>query len=159
MEVTGRLTQCVTITAGDESQLGSARRKALTMASALDFDELHCGQLGIAVTEAARNLSSHGGGGELLLTPWQVRDAAGIDVLALDKGPGIADIGLAMRDGYSTGSTPGTGLGALARLRSTRSGGAAGASLARQRPRAPQRGGTRDLPLGSPRGARGRGGV
>lgn len=118
MEVTGRLAQSIAITAGDESQLGSARRQALNLASALDFDELHCGQLGIAVTEAARNLSSHGGGGELVLMPWQLGESAGIDVLALDKGPGIADIGLAMQDGYSTGSTPGTGLGALARLAS-----------------------------------------
>ena len=118
MDVTGGLTRAVAITGGDESQLGSARRLALNVASRLDFDELHCGQLGIAVTEAARNVSSHGNGGEVLVTPWRFGDSAGIDVLALDKGAGIADIGLAMQDGYTTGSTPGTGLGALARLAS-----------------------------------------
>lgn len=118
MEVTGQLTRSIAVTANDESQLGSARRAALTMASGLDFDEVHCGQLGIAVTEAARNLSSHGGGGEMLLTPWQIGDSAGVDVLALDTGTGISDIGLAMQDGYSTGQTPGTGLGALGRLAS-----------------------------------------
>lgn len=116
MEVTGRLTRSIPITAGDESQLGSARRQAFALATALDFDELHCGQLGIAVTEAARNISSYGNGGEILLTPWQFGASAGIDVLAIDKGPGIADVSLAMQDGYSTGNTPGTGLGALARL-------------------------------------------
>ncbi len=116
MEITGKLTRSVAITAGDESQFGKARRQAFALASALDFDELHCGQIGIAVTEAARNVSSHGGGGDVLLTPWQIGSSAGIDMLALDKGPGIADIGLAMQDGYSTGTTPGTGLGALSRL-------------------------------------------
>lgn len=118
MEVTARLSQSIVIAAGDESQIGSARRQAAAMASTLDFDELHCAQLGIAVTEAARNLLSHGGGGELLLTPWSVGASAGMDVLALDLGAGIADIALAMQDGYSTGTTPGTGLGALARLAS-----------------------------------------
>src|SRR5262249_15768002 len=41
---------------------------------------------------------------------------AGIEVLALDRGPGMADVGRCRRDGFSTAGTPGTGLGAIARL-------------------------------------------
>ena len=115
MTTTGRLTQAIRITAADESEIGSARRQALTMGGSLDFDELQCGRLGIVVTEAAHNLSSHGGGGEILLTPWQLGESAGIDVVAIDRGAGIADVSTALQDGFSTGSTPGTGLGAMLR--------------------------------------------
>ena len=114
-----RPTRLVTVTAGDDSQTGTARRQALSLAGDLDFDELHCGRLGIVVTELSRNLCLHGGGGELLLSPWCYKGERGIDILALDKGPGIADIGAAMADGYSTGGTSGTGLGAVHRLSET----------------------------------------
>ena len=40
----------------------------------------------------------------------------GVECLALDKGPGMADVHACLRDGYSTAGTPGTGLGAIARL-------------------------------------------
>ena len=91
----------------------------MALAGSLDFGEVRCGQLGIVVTEMARNLALHGGGGEMLLTPWREGAAAGMDVLALDTGPGIADVAEAMADGFSTGGTPGTGLGALSRLADT----------------------------------------
>lgn len=116
MEVVDRTTHSIPITAGDDSQTGNARRQSMTRASALDFSELRCGQLGIIVTELARNLALHGGGGELLLTPWEHRGSAGLDILALDQGDGIADIAAAMTDGYSTGGTAGSGLGAVQRL-------------------------------------------
>ena len=114
-----QVSRLIPANAGDQSEVGNARRQAMAMASKLDFDELHCGRIGIIVTEAARNLSTHGGGGELLLTPWADGISAGIDVLALDKGRGIADISRAMHDGYSTQGTPGTGLGAIERLADT----------------------------------------
>ena len=119
MEVSSQVSRLIRANAGDQSEVGNARRQAFVMASQLDFTELRCGQIGIIVTEAARNLSAHGGGGELLLTPWTEGPASGIDMLALDKGRGIADISVALRDGYSTGGTPGTGLGAIERLADT----------------------------------------
>ena len=119
MEVSSQISRMIPANAGDQSQVGNARRQAFAMASKLDFSEVRCGQIGIVVTEMARNLSTHGGGGEMLLTPWTLGSVAGIDVLALDKGSGIADISTALRDGYSTGGTPGTGLGAIERLAAT----------------------------------------
>ncbi|MFD1734160.1 hypothetical protein ACFSC4_27465 [Deinococcus malanensis] len=41
-----------------------------------------------------------------------------MEVLALDTGPGLAQPGMVLRDGYSTAGTPGTGLGAVSRLAS-----------------------------------------
>src|SRR4029077_6385718 len=43
-------------------------------------------------------------------------DPAGIEILAVDSGPGMADLARSLRDGYSTGGTSGTGLGAIRRL-------------------------------------------
>ncbi len=119
MEVIGRVSRLIPANGKDQSEVGNARRQALQLGTTLDFSELRCGQLGIVVTEAARNLAVHGGGGELVLTPWQFGAARGVDVLALDGGAGIADVAVAVRDGYSTGSTPGTGLGAIRRLADT----------------------------------------
>lgn len=119
MEVAKPSTRSVLVSADDDSQTGTARRQAIALASSLDFSEVRCGQLGIVVTEMARNLALHGGGGEILLSPWRNGADAGMDVLALDTGRGIPDVAEAMEDGFSTGGTPGTGLGALNRLAST----------------------------------------
>src|SRR5205085_5525334 len=80
------------------------------------FDTTAAGNLAIIVTEAATNLVKHTSGGEIQLRA--VRDGAqrGVWVLALDSGPGIADVARSLRDGYSTAGSPGTGLGAVARL-------------------------------------------
>jgi anti-sigma regulatory factor (Ser/Thr protein kinase) len=121
----------VAITEADSSQVGHARRQALALANRMGFGELRQGQLAIVVTEAAANIAAHAGRGELLLVPWRFRGDAGIDVLALDNGKGIPDIGRSLQDGYSTAGTAGQGLGAISRLAaalqiySTSGGGAA----------------------------------
>ena len=68
------------------------------------------------MTEAATNLVKHGGGGELLLRTLGNDGTRGVGVLALDRGPGFGNLAEAMRDGFSTAGTPGTGLGAIRRL-------------------------------------------
>jgi hypothetical protein len=57
----------------------------------------------------------HGGGGEILADA-DPRCASGLEIMALDRGPGMADVTACLRDGYSTGGTPGNGLGAIRRL-------------------------------------------
>src|ERR1700744_6313692 len=89
------------VSANDSSQVGHARRRAVAMASAMGFSDLKQGQLGIIVTEAARNIAVHAQTGEILLTPWQFRGDSGIDVLALDNGRGMADVGRCLEDGFS----------------------------------------------------------
>jgi anti-sigma regulatory factor (Ser/Thr protein kinase) len=95
-----------------------ARRIALARAANLSFEESEAGKLGLVVTEIARNLVKHAAGGDLYLRTLECRGATGIEVLALDKGPGIEDVGRSFQDGYSTAGTAGTGLGAVARLSS-----------------------------------------
>ena len=113
------LSQIIPVGSMDSSQTGNARRQALSLAAAMDFDELRQGQLGIVVTEAARNVAAHAGQGEIVLTPWTYQGLTGIDVLALDKGTGIKDVSAALQDGYSTAGTPGNGMGAMSRLSGT----------------------------------------
>ena len=62
------LSRIVSITPNDPSQTGNARRQALSLALAMDFDELRQGQLGIIVTEAARNITAHAVQGEIILS-------------------------------------------------------------------------------------------
>jgi anti-sigma regulatory factor (Ser/Thr protein kinase) len=100
----------------DHTSAGEARRATQHLAQSLGMGDVVSGEAAIIVTEAARNAVVHGGGGELLLS--SASDAMGkwLDMVVLDKGPGIADLSSAMRDGFSTGGTPGTGLGAIRRL-------------------------------------------
>jgi anti-sigma regulatory factor (Ser/Thr protein kinase) len=93
----------------DESHVGQARRTAASLATSLN--ETEAGRLSIIVTELATNLARHAVDGEVLLSV--VDD--GVQVIALDRGPGIPDLSRALQDGFSTGSTPGTGLGAVRR--------------------------------------------
>ncbi|MET0551600.1 MAG: ATP-binding SpoIIE family protein phosphatase [Vicinamibacteria bacterium] len=105
------------VTLADASQVGEARRLVAGMCARLQLDETTTGQASLVATEAANNVLRHGGGGELLVRP--LAPAPGLELLAIDRGPGIADLSRAMEDGYSTIGTSGTGLGAMRRLSST----------------------------------------
>jgi anti-sigma regulatory factor (Ser/Thr protein kinase) len=98
------------------SDAAAARRAGQKLADALGFDETRAGQLAIIVTEAATNILKHAGEGRIFIGPAQSAAGPGIDVIAVDGGPGIADLATSLRDGVSTTGTAGTGLGALRRL-------------------------------------------
>jgi len=98
------------------SDIAAARRAGQKLALELGFNETRAGQLALIVTEAGTNLLKHAGEGVLYLNVAQAEGVPGIDVLAVDNGPGIADIEACLRDGMSTAGTAGTGLGALRRL-------------------------------------------
>src|SRR5690242_4241206 len=86
------------------------------MATAVGFDDIDRTRIEIVILELTRNILAHAERGELHLE--QVADDArrGMAVEARDNGPGIADIALAMRDGYSTTQTLGAGLPGVQRL-------------------------------------------
>jgi anti-sigma regulatory factor (Ser/Thr protein kinase) len=109
-------TVAVPISMADSSQTGHARRQALSLAGRMGLGELRQGQLAIIVTEAAANIAAHAERGEIILVPWRFGKDSGIDVLALDSGKGIADVGRSLEDGYSTAGTSGQGLGAMSRM-------------------------------------------
>ncbi|MGB8888624.1 MAG: SpoIIE family protein phosphatase [Candidatus Korobacteraceae bacterium] len=97
---------------------GEARRAAARLAEKLGFSETRAGELSIVVMELANNVLAHAQAGEILLLGWQTGAIHGVDIVALDKGPGIADLRHSLKDGYSTVGTPGNGLGAISRLTS-----------------------------------------
>lgn len=99
----------------EETHVAEARRVAVAAATDMGFGEVDAGRVAIVVTELATNLIKHGKGGELLVGTYDDRTGAGVECLALDKGPGMADVAASRRDGISTAGTPGTGLGAIAR--------------------------------------------
>jgi anti-sigma regulatory factor (Ser/Thr protein kinase) len=103
----------------DPSQVGEARRLATTLASRLAFNEVQTGRVGIIVTEAATNILKHARHGELLLTPVQDGSIGGLEITAVDRGPGMANLSRCFSDGFSTSGTSGTGLGAIARQASS----------------------------------------
>ncbi|HEU4887473.1 MAG TPA: ATP-binding protein [Thermoanaerobaculia bacterium] len=69
-----------------------------------------------AASELARNMVVYGGGGVVILEHVEQDGRAGVRITFEDKGPGIPDISLALRDGYTTGGGLGLGLGGAKRL-------------------------------------------
>ncbi|MGZ5179980.1 MAG: ATP-binding protein [Ramlibacter sp.] len=99
---------------GDATRVGEARRHAAMLADECGFDETQAGRLAIVVTELGNNLRRHAREGRLLVSARPGRRV--VEIIAVDRGPGIADIERSLGDGFSTGGTPGTGLGAVRRL-------------------------------------------
>ena len=98
------------------SDVAAARRAGQKLADALGFDDVKAGRLAIVITEAATNILKHAGEGTVTIMRTQSGvEMPGVDVVAIDNGPGIADLEFSLRDGVSTAGTAGTGLGALRR--------------------------------------------
>jgi len=108
----------IAVPISENTHISEARRAAVRLAQQLGFDATAEGNLAIVATELARNVLLHGGGGDMVLQPVEQTDVPAVDVIALDKGRGIGDMGLALQDGYSSAGTPGTGFGAVQRLTS-----------------------------------------
>lgn len=105
--------QAVIVT--ESSQIAQSRQVALQMARTLGFDETSAGRVALVATELATNIVKHGGGGELLVTDYDAGPAGGVELIALDKGPGIGNLGQSFEDGFSSAGTAGHGLGAIRR--------------------------------------------
>jgi len=99
----------------DDSNVGEARRAAQAMAN-FEFDSQTAGRVAIVANELGNNVLRHAGGGEILVQTLGTDGATTLELLAIDRGPGMGDVERCMRDGYSTAGTPGTGLGAVRRL-------------------------------------------
>src|ERR1044071_3320249 len=106
------------IAVAESSQAGQARRDAAALAARLGFSEEAQGKVAIVVSEAAKNLVAHAREGLILLRALHAGPHLGVEMLALDKGPGMADVERCLQDGYSTAGTGGVGLGAMRRMSS-----------------------------------------
>lgn len=105
------------IQVADASSVGQARRHAIAVAEYAGLTPEQVGNTSIIATELAVNLHVHGGGGELLINALAA-PTPGIQLLAIDRGRGMSDVGRCLVDGYSTAGTAGQGLGAIRRLSS-----------------------------------------
>lgn len=101
---------------GESTAVAAARRAGSEIARRLGFDETRAGRVSLVITEAATNIVKHAASGEILIRPVRSGDTAGIEILAIDSGPGMANLALNMRDGVSSAGTYGVGLGAMRRL-------------------------------------------
>ena len=107
-----------TFPAREPGDVGEARRAAVALAGKMGFDENLAGKLALVVTEAGTNLLKHARGGEIVIGATRNGPDSGVEVIALDRGPGMMNSLDNMRDGMSTSGTPGHGLGAIRRLSS-----------------------------------------
>jgi anti-sigma regulatory factor (Ser/Thr protein kinase) len=100
----------------DQSQISEARRAVVSAAAEHCFERADLDRLALVATELGTNLIKHTPhGGHFLLQGLKHKDNYGIELFALDKGPGM-DVDNCVVDGYSTVGTLGTGLGAVKRL-------------------------------------------
>jgi len=99
------------------SHVALARRIAVEAARGLGFDPIAVDEIAITVTELATNLVKHGAeSGKISISAIEDEDMEGMEIASMDFGPGIANIDLAIKDGFSTHGTTGGGLGAANRL-------------------------------------------
>ena len=101
---------------GELSEIGAARRAGNDLARRLGFNEIRTGEVAIVITEAATNIVKHAVEGLVLIRSLSAPGRAGIEILAIDSGPGMDNVALRMEDGNSTAGTDGVGLGAIGRL-------------------------------------------
>jgi anti-sigma regulatory factor (Ser/Thr protein kinase) len=102
----------------DSSHTGEVRRNAAVFAEEARLGERERGALGIVVTEITTNVLKHVGNGMVMIDVVSQNGHRGVRVLGLDHGGGIRDMSAALRDGFSSSGTAGTGLGAIKRLSS-----------------------------------------
>ena len=91
------------------------RQTVREQATRLGFSLVDQTKIVTAASELARNTILYGGGGDVLVEALNER-RKGLRLTFIDKGPGIADIALALQDGYTTGGGLGLGLGGAKRL-------------------------------------------
>ncbi len=99
-----------------EADIVTPRLRARALGEPLGFSPSEMTAIATAISEVARNILLYAGKGEIRLSVVQNGGRRGIAVVALDQGPGIPNIALAMQDGYSTGGGLGLGLPGVKRL-------------------------------------------
>jgi serine/threonine-protein kinase RsbT len=92
-----------------ETDIVTARQKGREVAAACGFSNTDQTLIALAISELARNIVVYAQRGEIVISG-TLGERRGIEIIARDQGPGIADVELALRDGYSTTKSLGLGL-------------------------------------------------
>ncbi len=112
----GELAAGTRVDIEDETSVAEARIRARDLARACGFSAAEVEALATAVSELAHNLVDHAGGGQIEFARLRDGERDGVSVIARDRGPGIADVALALQDGYTTGRGLGCGLSGAQRF-------------------------------------------
>lgn len=99
-----------------EADIVVARHQGRTLAAQLGLSSSEQVLVTTAISELARNIIQYADHGEITMATVADRDRHGVRIVARDEGPGIADVDLAMMDGFSTGGGLGLGLPGSKRL-------------------------------------------
>ena len=100
----------MSIAIANDADIVTARQRGRELAATLGFSRTEQTMIALAISEIARNIVSYAQRGRVTLRGLDEGGRRGVEVVAEDQGPGIADIDLAMRDGYSTARSLGVGL-------------------------------------------------
>ena len=101
---------------GRELDVVSVRQAARAAMKEMGFGIVDQTKMVTAASELARNIVNYGGGGLVRMQQLTVGGRVGLRLAFVDEGPGIADVELALTDGYSSGHGLGLGLGGSRRL-------------------------------------------
>lgn len=115
MAATSRSAE-VRIKIATDADIITARQAGRTLASQAGCSSTDLTEVATAISEIARNIVTYAGHGEISMRLVERRDRAGIEIVAVDDGPGIADVNRALEDGYTTGMGLGLGLPGARRL-------------------------------------------
>ena len=99
-----------------EYDIVTARHQVRELCTALNFSSGEQTLVATCVSELARNIVEYAGSGEMVMGLIDKNGEKGIVIIARDEGPGIPDIELAMKDGYSTSKGLGIGLPGCRRI-------------------------------------------
>ena len=92
------------------------RQAVRSAATELGFSLVDQTKIVTAASELARNTLDYGGGGSMVLQTLNDGTRRGVKLLFEDQGPGIPDVQMALKDGFTTGGGLGLGLGGARRL-------------------------------------------
>jgi len=104
------------ISVADSGDIVAVRHAVRRQAVEINLSLVDQTKIVTAASELARNMLLYGGGGKVTLEPLEKGVRRGLRVQFIDAGPGIPDVDLAMRDGFTTGNGMGLGLGGAKRL-------------------------------------------
>jgi serine/threonine-protein kinase RsbT len=100
----------------NSADIVAARQQGRSLAAQVGFSHSNLTIIATAISEVARNIVEYAKEGEVIITLINDASKKGVEIVASDNGPGIADVATVMRDGYSTGKGLGIGLPGARRL-------------------------------------------
>lgn len=104
----------ISLVISDECDISHTARSVGNLAASIGFNKTYSCYVATAASELAANMYFHAGGG--VLEAYIIKNPCGIELTAIDHGPGIADVSLALLDGFSTAGSLGYGLPGVKRL-------------------------------------------